>query len=370
MRRPRVRGLCEHKSARLKVDLSAIRKNYARLSRYAVGADCAAVVKADAYGLGMDKIATALAGQVKSFFVAQPEEGCLLRKILPNKRIFVLHGFLPDGPGLMADYNLIPVLNSLEQVRGWRAFCSRKGRDYPAALQFDTGMSRFGLAEEDIQNEALKGFKPILVMSHLACADHLDHPANEEQRKRFIKMSAAFPHVPRSLAASSGIFLGTDYHFDLVRPGVALYGLPPNEMDTSLHPVLELEAQILQLRKISKGAGVGYGLSYHATHSMRLATVGIGYADGVFRAFSEGGGHLWYKGIRLPIIGRVSMDSLTVDVTAVPEEQLAEGSWLSVIGPEQDIATVAAQSGTIGYEILTSLGHRFARFYHDDDDDI
>ncbi len=363
---------CKHKqvSARLMVNLGAIRHNHASLAAFASGAECAAVVKADAYGLGMKQVSAALVGKVNTFFVAHPEEGITLRKLYPDKTIFVLHGFLPGYYEVMSYYNLYPVLNSVSQVHNWQSFCHDKGYNYPAALQFDTGMSRFGISESELYNESVQRLRPVLVMSHLACADQPNHPANETQRKRFIQMSAAFPGVPRSLAASSGIFLGADYHFDLVRPGVALYGLPPNEMDTSLHPVLKLEAQILQLRKISKGAGVGYGLGYHATQTMRLATVGVGYADGVFRAFSEGGGNLWYEGIRLPIIGRVSMDSLTVDVTAVPEEQLAEGSWLSVIGPEQDIATVAAQSGTIGYEILTSLGHRFARFYHDDDNAI
>ncbi|MBA5724934.1 alanine racemase [Bombella favorum] len=353
---------CKQTSARLTVDLAAIRKNHAWLAKHVEGAECAAVVKADAYGLGMREVASCLADNVQTFFVAQPEEGRQLRRLLPEKKIFVLHGFAPGRPETMAEYELVPVLNSLDQVRQWRAFCQREGTDHPAALQLDTGMSRFGISEDDLGDEVVRGLKPVLVMSHLACADQPDDPANEEQRQRFLAMSVAFPDVPRSLAASAGIFLGPDYHFEMVRPGIALYGPPLHEETNLLVPAVRLEAQILQVRTIEAGGRIGYGLTYRAVQPMRVATVGIGYADGIFRSFARNGA-LWKGDIRLPVLGRISMDSLSVDVTHLPDDATQEGEWLTVIGPQQDIADMADHVGTIGYEVLTSLGYRFDRFY-------
>lgn len=344
------------------MDLSAIRKNHARLSRVASQAECAAVVKADAYGLGMKEVATSLAETVQTFFVAQPEEGRQLRALLPGKRIFVLHGFLPDQPQFMVQHGLIPVLNSLEQVRKWRFFCKQAGREYPAALQFDTGMSRFGISPEELHDEAVADLKPVLVLSHLACADCTEDTANQEQLRRFLRMSAAFPSVPRSLAASSGIFLGEEYHFEMVRPGIALYGLAPGKEGGKLHPAVSLEAQILQIRHLGIGDRIGYGLTYRAEQERRIATVGIGYADGIFRSFAATGA-LWKEGKSLPIRGRISMDSLSVDITAYENGTLQEGDWLTVIGPDQDLLRIARDAGTIGYEILTSLGYRSDRRY-------
>ncbi|MCX5615776.1 alanine racemase [Bombella sp. TMW 2.2559] len=349
-------------SARLAVDLSAIRENYACLSRIASRAECAAVVKADAYGLGMEKVAATLADAVQTFFVAHPEEGKMLRAFLPKKRIFILHGFLPGYPEFMTMYNLIPVINSLEQLKGWRSFCQREGKEHPAALQFDTGMSRFGLSCKDLCDEAVIDFRPVLLLSHLACADCPEDIANTEQLRRFLNMTAAFPGVPRSLSASSGIFLGEKYHFDMVRPGIALYGLTPGYESNEFRLAIELEAQILQIRQLCSGDRIGYGLTYRAERSMRVATVGIGYADGIFRSFSEIGA-LWKDGIRLPIRGRISMDSLSVDVTALRSALLREGAWLSVIRSKQDLMRLADSVGTISYEVLTSLGYRFDRFY-------
>lgn len=353
---------CKQTSARLMVDLSAIRKNHAYLAEYAAKAECAAVVKADAYGVGMREVALCLADTVQTFFVAHPEEGRQLKSYCPEKRIFVLHGFLPHQPDFMVKYGLIPVLNSLGQVRQWRDFCQKSGREHPAALQFDTGMSRFGISWEDMRDEAVKELKPVLVMSHLACADQPEDRANEEQLACFLKMSAAFPGVSRSLAASSGIFLGEAYHFEMVRPGIALYGLAPKEGEKErLISAIGLEAQILQIRQIREGTRIGYGLTYKAEGAMRVATVGIGYADGVFRSFSRGGA-LWRGKECLPVLGHISMDSLSVDVTMT---ELEEGDWVTVIGPEQSFAEIARQAGTIGYEVLTALGGRFERLYQE-----
>lgn len=349
-------------SARLKVDLSAIRKNYAYLSGIASRAECAAVVKADAYGLGMKEVACSLADTVQTFFVAHPEEGRQLRALLPEKKIFILHGLPLGQPEFMIRHNLIPVLNSLEQIRQWRSFCQREGKEHSAALQFDTGMSRFGISSKELHDEAVINFRPVLLLSHLACADCPEDTANIEQLERFLDMTAVFPGVPRSLSASSGIFLGEKYHFEVVRPGIALYGLPLGEKSSQLRSAIELEAQILQIRQLCSGDRIGYGLTYRAERSMCVATVGIGYADGIFRSFSEFGA-LWKDEVRLPIRGRISMDSLSVDITKV-SGSLKEGDWLSVIRSKQDLMRLADDVGTIGYEVLTSLGDRFDRFYH------
>ncbi|MCX5614171.1 alanine racemase [Bombella saccharophila] len=351
-------------SARLMVDLGAVRHNHASLAAFASGAECAAVVKADAYGLGMKQISAALVGKVNTFFVAHPEEGITLRKLYPDKTIFVLHGFLPGYAEVMSYYNLYPVLNSVSQVHNWQSFCHDKGYNYPAAIQFDTGMSRFGISESELHNEYVQRLKPVLVMSHLACADQPNHPANAAQRACFLRMSAAFPGVPRSLSASAGILLGKEYHFEMVRPGVSLYGLTEQQTHMSLRPAVGLEAQILQIREIPAGAAIGYGLTYCAERPTRVATVGIGYADGVFRSFAQKG-FLWKGNVPLPVIGRISMDSLSVDITVLSPDSVLEGDWLTLIGPEQDLARMAEQAGTISYEILTSLGYRFDRFYQD-----
>lgn len=359
-----MRYSCKQTSTRLTVNLSAIRENHADLSRRVGKAECAAVVKADAYGLGMKEVASSLAGRVQTFFVAQPEEGRQLRSFLPDKRIFVLHGFLPGQSEFMIRHGLIPVLNSLQQVREWRSFCQREGRNYPAALQFDTGMSRFGISFDEMHDDAVIGLKPVLVLSHLACADISSDCANQEQLRRFLEMSSVFPGVPRSLAASSGIFLGESYHFEMVRPGIALYGLAPGKEEGQLRPAVTLDARILQIRHLKQGDRIGYGLTYRAKRPMCVATVGIGYADGIFRSFSKSGA-LWIKGRRLSVLGRISMDSLSVDLTDIPAGSLKEGDWVSVIGDDQPLDQMAKSVGTIGYEILTSLGDRFDRLYQD-----
>lgn len=347
----------------LTVSLKAIADNYDLVAGLGAGAECAAVVKADAYGLGAARVAQALAGRgAGTFFVAHLDEGIALRAVLPQARIFVLHGFMPGCEGSMAAHGLIPVLNSLDQVRSWKRFCEQAGQAFPAALQFDSGMSRFGLSIEDLAERAFfNGLNLQLLMSHLACADMPDSPANEMQRQRFVTMAAAFPGVPRSLAASSGIFLGPDYHFELIRPGAALYGIAPSEGRRVLAPVVSLDARIAQIRTIQAGDRVGYGLSWTAPKATRIATLGLGYADGFFRA-QAGQASVWYGRTRLPVIGRVSMDSISVDMTEAPGD-LKAGDVLSVLGPQQDVDALARSAGTIGYEVLTALGSRFHRVY-------
>lgn len=345
------------------VSLRAIAENYDLVAGLAPETECAAVVKADAYGLGAEQVAPVLAARAaKTFFVAHLDEGIALRAVLPDVRIFVLHGFMPGCEGSMQAHGLIPVLNDPDQVRSWKRFCEKNEQAFPAALQFDTGMSRFGLSPADLQDRTVfEGLNLQLVMSHLACADEPDNPANDVQRQRFVDMAAHFPGIPRSLSASSGIFLGPEYHFELIRPGAALYGIAPSKGNRMLRPVVSLDARIVQIRTVEAGDRVGYGLSWTASKQTRVATLGLGYADGFFRA-QEGRGAVWHDRTRLPVIGRVSMDSISVDLTEAPAD-LEAGDVLSVLGPAQDVDALARSAGTIGYEVLTSLGSRFHRVY-------
>ncbi|WP_225578627.1 alanine racemase [Novacetimonas hansenii] len=357
--------------ATLRIDLDAIAANY-RLVRDRVSPTtiCAAVVKADAYGLGLAQVAPALqrAG-ADHFYVAHLEEGIALRRhVTPATRIFVLHGPLPDTEEEFTAHDLTPVLNSAGQVAGWRALARHLDRVLPAVIQLDTGMSRFGLSMADVRAIAddaglLAGIRPDLVISHLACADTPQNPANAQQRARLLEMAAMLPAAPLALSASSGIFLGPDYHFDMVRPGAALYGIAPNEATANpLRPVVRLSARILQVRDIVAGDGVGYGLTYRASGPRRIATIGAGYADGCLRQGAHHGA-AWFGATRLPILGRISMDSITIDITDVPVGQLGPDMAVDLLGPHYDVDAAARAAGTIGYEILTSLGHRYHRTY-------
>lgn len=357
--------------AMLEIDLDAIAANYRLLNARTGNSLCAAVVKADAYGLGAHRVAPVLerAG-ANTFFVAHLEEGIRLRQhVAPTARIFVLHGPMPGTQAEFTRHDLLPVLNSMEQVAGWRAHAGQMGNPLPAALQVDTGMSRFGLSDGDVtalaaSPDLLDGIDTQLVMSHLACADTPANPANAMQRDRLRAMAARLPAAPLALSASSGIFLGPDYHFDLVRPGAALYGLAPNDdAPNPLRPTVRLGARIVQRRTINAGDGVGYGLTWRATGPRRIATLGIGYADGFLRRGADGGGCAWLGDYRLPILGRISMDSTTIDVTGVPEGVLAQATHVDMIGPRRSVDDVARSAGTIGYEVLTALGSRFHRAY-------
>ncbi|KAA8383747.1 alanine racemase [Acetobacter sp. DmW_136] len=357
--------------AMLEINLDAIAANYRLLNTRTDNAICAAVVKADAYGLGAHRVAPILeqAG-ANTFFVAHLEEGVRLRSyIAPTAHIFVLHGPMPGTQAEFTRHDLLPVLNSMEQVAGWHAHAGKTGNPLPAALQVDTGMSRFGLSDADVATleanpDLLDGIDTKLVMSHLACADTPTNPANAMQRDHLRAMAARLPAAPLALSASSGIFLGPDYHFDLVRPGAALYGLAPNDdASNPLRPTVRLGARIVQRRTINAGDGVGYGLTWRAAGPRRIATLGIGYADGFLRHGADGEGCAWLGDYRLPILGRISMDSTTIDVSDVPENVLAQATHVDMIGPRRSVDDVARSAGTIGYEVLTALGSRFHRAY-------
>ena len=355
--------------ATLTVDLGAIRANY-RLLRSRLGATaCAAVVKADAYGLGAAAVAPALAAEgCRTFFVAHLDEALALRPLLPEAEIFVLNGLAAGAEPECAPHRVTPVLNSLAQVDAWAALGRRLGRAVPAALQVDSGMSRLGLGEAELDKlaaspERLDGIQLRLVMSHLACAERQDHPMNREQLRRFGAARARLPKAPASLANSSGIFLGPDFHFDLARPGAALYGLAPVAGAANpMRPVVRLKGRIVQVREVAAGAAVGYGASWRTTGPRRIATVAVGYADGYLRSLGNRG-TAFAGDAPVPLVGIVSMDTATFDVTDAP--QAVEGGFLELIGPKNPVDALAAEAGTIGYEILTAIGDRYARTYAD-----
>ncbi|MCQ9154682.1 alanine racemase [Acidomonas methanolica] len=356
---------------RLRVDLGALAGNYARLrAEVAPGVGVGAAVKADAYGLGVARIAPVLhkAG-CRSFFVATLDEALALRALLPpDATVFLLNGLSPGAAREVAEAGVIPVLNSLDQARDWAREAAARGRALPCAVQIDSGMSRFGMNEADLVALAPEcgAFDIRLVMSHLACADTPGHPQNATQLAAFRRLRTMLPPAPTSLAASSGIFLGPDYHFDLVRPGYALYGGNPTpDVPNPMAPVVSLYLRLVQERRIAAGTSVGYGAHFVATRPSRIGTLAAGYADGLLRA--AGGRAVAVlpdrPGIVLPVIGRISMDCLALDLTDLGETDLPPGTVFEFIGPHLPLDEAAARLDTIGYEVLTSLGHRYQRDY-------
>lgn len=338
---------------RLAIDLDAVAGNWLKLCNLAAPAVVAGVVKADAYGLGMDRVAPALRRAGCSlFFVAGLEEGASLRALLPDVEIAVLSAPVEGFQAAYRDYRLLPVLNHAGDLAAW------PGED--AVLHIDTGMTRLGLDPADAAVLERRRFR--LVMSHLACADEPDHPLNEAQRRLFAELAGRFD-APASLANSSGVFLGPGYRFDLARPGMALYGLNPTPgRPNPMQPVIRLEARVLQVREADRPLTVGYGATAEVRAGRVLATVAAGYADGYLRAASPGAGAMLH-GRKVPLIGRVSMDSIVLDVTGLPPGSVNPGDWAVLIGEGMDADALAEAAGTIGYEILTSLGARYARSY-------
>jgi len=355
----------------LTIDLAALAANWRDLAARAEGAVAAAVVKGDGYGIGLEPAARALsAAGCTTFFVALPEEGLRLRRALPQATVYVLGGLLEGDARVYADADLRPVLSSLPEIAEWAAF-RRAGGTGGAALHVDTGMNRLGLILAEAL--ALAGERPLvdslgltLVMSHLACADTPAHPLNRAQLVAFREVRALFPGVPASLANSAGIFLGSDYHFDLVRPGIALYGgAAVADVPNPMRPVVTLEARVLQVRDSRSGETVGYGATETLGRPSRLAILAAGYADGYPRHASSSdarpGARAFLHGLSAPLVGRVSMDLVTVDVTEVPGAR--RGDWAELFGPNIPVDEVAERAGTIGYELLTRLGHRYHRTY-------
>ncbi len=348
----------------LTIDVDAVAANW-RLLAATHAAPTAAVVKADAYGLGAAFVAPRLMAEgARHFFVAQLSEAVALRPALPGVMIAVLNGFQAAEADAYAAHDLVPVLGSLPEILAYRAFAARCGRPLPAMLHLDTGMNRLGLSAAELHQvtadpSLLAGIDWRYAMTHLVSAELPHDPVNQLQRTRFADACARLPPMQRSLANSSGIFLGAPFRSDLARPGAALYGINPTPgRPNPMRPTVRLTAPVLQLRQIAAGDGVGYNASWIAPRPTRVATVALGYADGYHRAAS-GHAEAYFAGARVKLIGRISMDLLTFDATDHPG--LHPGSRLELLGPAVPPDEVAAWAGTNGYEILTSMGHRARR---------
>ena len=350
----------------LHVDLEALAFNFRTLGRIAAPAGVAAVVKANAYGLGVGPVAGCLAAAgCDGFFVTSVAEGLELRALQPAVRIYVLEGAAGAVAACVAA-RLVPVLNTVAEVAEWVTAAGRA----PAALQLDTGMNRAGLDAADVAallaaEGLLRGLGLALVMTHLACAEEPGHPLNRLQLERFAALRARLPAAPTSIGNSAGTLLGGEFRGDLVRPGLALYGGRPfPDRPNPLHEVVRLEARVLQIRTVAPDATVGYGASWRADGARRIATVGAGYADGYPRALGNRG-HAFAAGRPVPVVGRVSMDLTTLDVTGLPDGALAVGDGVDLLGGGVPLEAAAELAGTIGYEILTRLSTRLPRRYRE-----
>ncbi|MGI9484035.1 MAG: alanine racemase [Hyphomicrobiales bacterium] len=360
------------------IDLHALQENYRKLATISRPAECGAAVKANAYGLGMKQCATALweAG-CRTFFVALTDEACQLRAVLPDASIYVLNGLAPGAANTLADGNLRPVLASREQVDEWVGYCREQGAKLSAALHIESGINRLGLTAAEVAALAetpdiFDGFELSLVISHLASADEPDNPINPAQIDEFNRLRAMLPAAPASLANSSGTMCGKDYHFDLTRPGIALFGshLHPSALTDPMKTVVRLYGTVMQSRHIAKGETVGYSTTWKAERPSRIAVIAAGYADGYQRALSfdpaEPPARVWIDGHYAPVVGRVSMDMITVDVTDIPDKIAQRGDRAELLGDHISVDELAHRAGTISYEIFTGLGLRAKRVYSPD----
>lgn len=357
----------------LTIDLAAIVANWQKLRAQFTGDECAAVVKADAYGLGMVPVATALAAAgCDTFFVATLEEAIELRAALPDVRVLVFHGVQAGEEFAFASHRLIPVLNSHAQIDRWKAVAAEHVHAV-SALHVDTGMGRMGLQPEDFaeliaaQPDILLQCRVGLILSHLACAPESTHSQNAHQLALFKAACALAPGIPASFANSGGDYLAPDYHFQLARPGCALYGISPQEhLANPMRHVATWHAPILMTRTLHEAQAVGYGATMTLPKGTRLATVASGYADGYLRHLSgKAVGYIGEHKVRL--VGRVTMDMLVFDVSEVPEALVYEGALLTLLGDQDGIRVdeIAAVAETIGYEVLTRIGARVKRVYMD-----
>ena len=355
----------------LTIDLAAIVANWRALRERAAPAECAAVVKADGYGCGIEQVAGALhAAGCKTFFVANLAEARRLRAVAPEAIVYVLNGLLPGTAPGYADANLRPVIGNRIELDEWTAFRSASGWSGAMALHVDTGMNRLGFAMDDAAFVATRhGEKHgiALVMSHFACSEE-EHPLNGKQIARFRHVRDLFPNVAGSLANSSGIFLGSEAHHDLVRPGVALYGANPTPgRPNPMRTVVRLQGRIVQVRTVAQGETVGYSATWTAKRPTRLAIVSIGYADGFLRAAGarddKQGAEAVVAGKRCPLAGRVSMDLIALDVTDLSADAATRGDLVTLLGDGIGVDDLAERAGTIGYEVLTSLGRRYRRVW-------
>ena len=354
--------------ARLTIDLDALVANYRYLAAFCAPANCAAAVKADAYGLGLSKVMQSLlAARCDTFFVATIQEGISARQCANElgfkPTLYVLEGPVEESLDYFTEYELRPVLNSIAQVEIW----SRAHGEQAAAIHVDTGMHRLGMLVPEFESLDIESLNVSLLMSHLVCGDERDNPANLRQLEIMLGTFAPFPTIPKSFAHSAGILLGDRYHADLCRPGIGLYGGNPFVNGVNpMQAVVRLEGRIIQSHWHGAGASVGYGGSYKCPERSLLATVALGYADGLPKSM-DNQGLAYFKNQQCKIVGKISMDLTIVDVTPVARE-IQEGDWLEFMGPHLCVDDVASRGERFSYEILTRLGTRAERIYLRSDD--
>ncbi|MGE3624013.1 MAG: alanine racemase [Bdellovibrionales bacterium] len=358
-----------YSSPQLTVDLSALQANYRLLSEMVNPSETAAVVKANAYGVDVAPVARALAqAGCRTFFTAYAEEALQLRAAAPEAAIAPLHGVNEHEQAEAYARNITPVLNSLDALAQWTGFARKLGRKLPAFIHLDTGMNRLGLGPDEQERligdpTRLDGLEITGWMSHFSCSEEFDNPLTTRQRDRFKTLLARLPKAPATLCNSSGIFWGRDYIFDIARPGVAIYGVNPTPgRPNPMRGVIELKVPILQIRDVDTPMTVGYGATHRIARKGRIATLALGYADGYLRSLSNQG-QVKIENFLAPVVGRISMDLTTIDVSDIPEAVAHTGALATVIGPHRPVDTVAREAGTTGYEILTSLGSRHQRHY-------
>ncbi len=351
----------------LTINLSTIKNNYHLLQKFCQKSEVGASVKANCYGLGMEKIAPILEGTgCKNFFVANKYEGISLRNVLKNKNsnIYILNGYFSDDKKDFIEHNLIPVINSKYQFDSFGKCAEELNQQLKCVVHINTGMNRLGMSTEEASQLHNKKLDIICVMSHLSSSEDNKSKSNEEQLIKFQTLSKNFPNSKKSLANSGGIFLGKDYHFDITRPGAALYGINPAPYlsDTGIRNPITLMAPIIQISKVLEGDYIGYNRTYQADKNLLIATLPIGYADGYLRALSNKG-IVFINNREAPVVGRVSMDLITVDVTNIPAEDLFLGQQAEIIGPNITPDKIAELANTNTYEILTAIGNRYKIIY-------
>jgi alanine racemase len=357
----------------LTIDLGAIEANWKKLRGMAIPTECAAVVKADAYGCGIEPVTALLhhAG-CTTFFVADLSEGKRVRRIAPEAIVYILGGLPPGTAPVFAEHALRPVIGSSAELAEWDSFVSASHWQGGFALHVDTGMNRLGITIEEATALAPRikseNHGIMLLMSHFVASEIHEHPRNNEQMLAFREIRSLYRGVPASISNSSGVFLGSSAHLDLVRPGVALYGVNPIPgKPNPMRPVVHLQARIILTREVAFGDTVGYDANWTARRPSRIAIIAVGYADGYFRMASgtdqKAGGIVLAAGRRCPIVGRISMDLIAVDVTDLPGSAVRRGDYVTLIGEGFDVDALAEQFDTNGYEVLTSLGRRYARIY-------
>ena len=373
----------EHDSIRLErnlagaqatIDLAALTENWRYLKSNFKGKICGATVKANAYGVGIKQVVNALhSAGCQTFFVALPQEGEQVRQFASNAEIYVLNGLLPNQSEFYHNFNLIPVLGDLEEIKEWSNFATNRQTQLPYAIHVDTGINRLGLNSIEFKNLLQESaFKsnlcPVLVLTHLACADDSQNKMNSQQLEKFASMRTQIPDVPASMCNSAGIFLGPSYHFEVARPGISIYGAEAvSTAKKFIQAVVTLEARILQVRRVKKGEAIGYGSTRVLERNSRIATLSCGYADGYMRLIGsskkKSHPYVMCDGFHSPLMGRVSMDQIQIDVTDLPEEICHRGKMVELFGKNISIDDVASWAGTIGHELLVNIGSRLHKTY-------